>query len=106
MGTPYCQGKRIARGEPSAVGRVSCRQALSRDLREGIETMPKNPPTLPVRTRVPLAGWAVAAVVTLYSLISSLVFATPPSDHAMPRAEQPVQPNLLKLWLNWVMEPP
>ena len=57
--------------------------------------MLKTPPTLPVRTRIPLAGWAVAAVVTLYSLMSSLVFATPPSDHAMPRAEQPIQPKIM-----------
>jgi hypothetical protein len=27
--------------------------------------------------------------------MSSLVFATPPSDHAMPRAEQPIQPKIM-----------
>jgi hypothetical protein len=45
------------------------------------------PPTLHVRSRVPLTAWAVAAVITLYSLMSSLLYATQPSDH-MPRAEQ------------------
>lgn len=49
------------------------------------------PPTLYVRTRVPLAAWAVAAVITLFSLMSSLLHATHLSDHAMPRAEQDFQ---------------
>jgi hypothetical protein len=49
------------------------------------------PPTLHVRTRVPLAAWAVAAVITLFSLMSSLLHATHPSDRAMPRAEQDLQ---------------
>jgi hypothetical protein len=48
------------------------------------------PPTLHVRTRVPLAAWAVAAVITLFSLMSSLLHATQPFDH-MPRAEQPTK---------------
>ena len=45
------------------------------------------PPNLRVRSRVPLAGWAVAALITLYSLISSLLHTTQPSNH-MPWAEQ------------------
>ncbi|MCJ7526670.1 MAG: hypothetical protein MUO37_00940 [Methyloceanibacter sp.] len=49
--------------------------------------------TLPVRTRLPLAAWAVAAAVTLASLMSSLLHAPLPFDHAMPSAEQGVQPK-------------
>lgn len=62
-------------------------------LNEGTRIMLNIPPTLPVRTRVPLAGWAVAAVVTLYALMLSLLAATPPSDHTMPRIEQATQPK-------------
>jgi hypothetical protein len=50
--------------------------------------MLKIPPTLPVRTRVPLAAWAIAAVITLYSLMSSLL-QMQSSHHAM-EADQPV----------------
>jgi hypothetical protein len=50
--------------------------------------MLKIPKTLPVRTRVPLAGWAVAGFVTLFALASSLLHAVAPGDHAMARAEQ------------------
>lgn len=49
--------------------------------------------TSPVRTRLPLAAWAVAVVVTLVSLMSSLLHAPLPSNHAMPSAEQGVQPQ-------------
>jgi hypothetical protein len=53
------------------------------------------PPTLHVRTRVPLAGWAIAAVITIFSLMSSVLHSTPFSDHAMPRAEQELQQKAL-----------
>ena len=33
--------------------------------------------SLPVRTRLPLAAWAVAALVTLFSLASSLLHLSP-----------------------------
>ena len=46
------------------------------------------PETLPVRTRLPLEAWAVAAVVTLFSLMSSLLHAPASSDHPMPTAAQ------------------
>ena len=55
--------------------------------------MLKIPPTLPVKTRVPLAAWAVAAVVTLFALMSSLMHAPQPPGHAMPSAEQGAQPE-------------
>jgi len=54
--------------------------------------MLKIPETLPVRTRVPLAVWAVAAVVTLFSLMSSLMHLPASSNHALPSAEQEVPP--------------
>ena len=44
------------------------------------------PDKIPVRTRLPFAAWAIAAVVTLASLISSLVHAYDPSDHGIPSA--------------------
>ena len=53
------------------------------------------PDKIPVRTRLPFAVWAIAAVVTLASLISSLVHAYYPSRHAIPSAEQRVQPKIV-----------
>jgi hypothetical protein len=35
--------------------------------------------SLPVKTRVPLAGWVLAGLVTLFSIVSSLQFASAPS---------------------------
>lgn len=35
--------------------------------------------SLPVRTRLPLAAWAVAALVTLFSIASSLLHLSPVS---------------------------
>ena len=39
------------------------------------------PKTLPVKTRLPLAAWAVAGLVTLFSLLSTLMHAP---HHALP----------------------
>jgi hypothetical protein len=47
------------------------------------------PDKIPVRTRLPFAAWAIAAVVTLASLISSLVHAYDPSPAY--RAQQRVR---------------
>ena len=52
------------------------------------------PDKIPVRTRLPFAAWAIAAVVTLASLISSLVHDDP-SRHGIPSAEQRVQPKIV-----------
>ncbi|HYJ59559.1 MAG TPA: hypothetical protein VEW64_09485 [Methyloceanibacter sp.] len=57
--------------------------------------MLKIPETLPVRTRVPLAAWAVAAIVTLFSLMSSLLHSSPLSGHPTPHAEQADQPKIV-----------
>jgi hypothetical protein len=54
--------------------------------------MLKFPGTLPVRTRLPFAAWAVAGAVALFSLVSTLLHMPTPSDHAMPRAEQGAAP--------------
>jgi hypothetical protein len=48
-----------------------------------------------VRPRLPLAAWAVAAAVTLASLMSSLLHAYPPSDRFLPSAEQRMQPKIV-----------
>jgi hypothetical protein len=53
------------------------------------------PDKIRVRSRLPLAAWAIAAVVTLASLISSLVHAYDPSHHGIPSAEQRVQPKIV-----------
>jgi hypothetical protein len=57
--------------------------------------MLKLPPTLPVRTRVPLAAWAIAALVTLFSLMSSFLHSLDPAGHWMPRAEQIERPSVI-----------
>ncbi len=46
------------------------------------------PGKLPVRTRLPLAAWAVAGVVTLVSLMSSLWQSHHAVDRVMPSAAQ------------------
>lgn len=53
------------------------------------------PRTIPVRSRVPLAAWAIAAVVTLASLMSSLLQAHDLSHHGAPSAEQRLQPKIV-----------
>lgn len=57
--------------------------------------MLNTPRKLPVRTRLPLAAWAVAGVVTLVSLLSSLWQAHHPMIHGMPSAEQRMLPKVL-----------
>lgn len=55
--------------------------------------MLKIPETPPVRTRIPLAVWAVAAVVTLFSLMSTVLHLPASSHRAMPQAEQGTEPH-------------
>jgi hypothetical protein len=57
--------------------------------------MLKTPRTIPVRTRLPLAAWAIAAAVTLASLMSSLLHAYHPADRFLPSAEQRMQPKIV-----------
>jgi hypothetical protein len=65
--------------------------------------MLKLPPTLPVRTRIPLPAWALAGAVALFSLASSLLHAGAPSHHAMQDADQGKQPSAIcqkvKAWV-------
>jgi len=49
--------------------------------------MPMVPDLPPVKTRLPLAAWAFAAVITLCSIVSSLVHGLAPG-HAMLSFEQ------------------
>jgi hypothetical protein len=44
--------------------------------------------TIPVKTRLPAAAWAVASAVTLFSLLSTLMHPATPTDETMPRAER------------------
>lgn len=43
--------------------------------------------SLPVRTRLPLEAWALAGLVALFSLVSSLLHMSA-ADHARPSIEQ------------------
>ena len=43
--------------------------------------------SLPVRTRLPLEAWALAGLVALFSLVSSLAHVSV-TDHARPSLEQ------------------
>ena len=43
--------------------------------------------SLPVRTRLPLEAWALAGLVALFSLVSSLLHMSV-ADHARPSLEQ------------------
>ena len=47
----------------------------------------------PVKTRLPAAAWAIAGAVTLFSLISTVLHLPALSHHAMPQAEQGVEPQ-------------
>lgn len=53
------------------------------------------PRTIPVRSRVPLAAWTIAAIVTLASLMSSLLHAYNPPHQGIPGAEQRIQPKIV-----------
>lgn len=44
--------------------------------------------TPPVKTRLPVAAWAIAGVVTLFSLMSNVLHMPAPFHQAMPQAEQ------------------
>lgn len=45
---------------------------------------------LPVKTRLPASAWAFAALVTLFSLVSTLVAPQAPSHQTAQAARQPV----------------
>jgi len=45
--------------------------------------------SLPVRTRLPLEAWALAGLVALFSLVSSLLHMSV-ADHAQPSIEQAI----------------
>ncbi len=49
--------------------------------------------TPPVKTRLPAAAWAIAGVVTLFSLMSTVLHLPTPFHQAMPQAEQGDQPQ-------------
>jgi hypothetical protein len=62
--------------------------AFHRKAKRGNKTMFKLPRTLPVRTRLPLGAWAIAAAITLFSLASSLFHAVAPGGAGMPSIER------------------
>jgi len=53
--------------------------------------MIKLPNTIPVRTRLPLSAWAVAALVTIFSLVSSALHLSPVASGSSARIEQGVR---------------
>ena len=56
--------------------------------------MLKLPDTVPVKTRVPLAAWALAATVTLASILVSLLQAVEPTNHASSGAGHGLQTEI------------
>jgi len=50
--------------------------------------MLKIPNSVPVKTRLPLSAWAVAALVSFLSVVSSLLHLSPPDKTMSARAEQ------------------
>ena len=46
--------------------------------------------SLPVRTRLPVEAWALAGLVTLFSLVCSLV-QTPTANYGKPNVEQAIE---------------
>jgi hypothetical protein len=46
--------------------------------------------SLPVRTRLPLEAWALAGLVTLFSLVCSLIHV-PLTDQTKPSVEQAIE---------------
>jgi hypothetical protein len=53
--------------------------------------MIKLPNTIPVRTRLPLSAWAIAALVTIFSLVSSALHLSPVASGSAARLEQATQ---------------
>jgi hypothetical protein len=51
------------------------------------------PGTPPVKTRLPVAAWAIAGVVTLFSLMSTVLHHPVPPHRAIPQAEQGTEPQ-------------
>jgi hypothetical protein len=50
--------------------------------------MLKVPNSIPVKTRLPLSAWAVAALISILSVASSLLHLSPAETAANARAEQ------------------
>ena len=54
--------------------------------------MLKIPNSIPVKTRLPLSAWAVAAVLTLFSVASSMLHLSPVDHQANAHVETVTQP--------------
>jgi hypothetical protein len=50
--------------------------------------MLKVPNSIPVKTRLPLSAWAVAALVSFFCVVSSLLHLSPVDHQANARVEQ------------------
>ena len=50
--------------------------------------MMKIPNSIPVKTRLPLSAWAVAALVSFFCVVSSLLHLSPADHQADARVEQ------------------
>jgi hypothetical protein len=55
--------------------------------------MLKIPNSIPVKTRLPLSAWAVAALLTLFSVLSSVLHLSPVENRANAGLEQTMQPG-------------
>jgi hypothetical protein len=54
--------------------------------------MLKIPNSIPIKTRLPLSAWAVAAVLTLFSVASSMLHLSPVDHQANAHVETVTQP--------------
>ena len=59
----------------------------SRGMKREIEML-KIPNSIPVKTRLPLSAWAVAALLTLFSVMSSLLHLSPVDHPANAQVEE------------------
>ena len=59
--------------------------------------------SVPVKTRLPLTAWALAGVVTLFTLLSSLVHIAPASNYLEALSEQaPLRAKVIhQASVNW-----
>jgi hypothetical protein len=54
--------------------------------------MLKIPNSIPVKTRLPLSAWAVAALLTVFSVVSSMLHLSPVNHEASAQVEEIAQP--------------
>jgi hypothetical protein len=70
---------------------LTIRVLTTRGMKREFEML-KIPNSIPVKTRLPLSAWAVAAVLTLFSVASSMLHLSPVDHQANAHVETVTQP--------------